>query len=109
MLTWLENDLAATDKQWIIAYWHHPPYSKGSHDSDLETWSIEMRTNVLPILEAHGVDLVLTGHSHSYERSYLLNGHYGSSTTLTSGMVLDAGDGPRTETAPRNQCHGHTQ
>src|SRR5439155_1726633 len=30
---------------------------------------------------------------HSYERSYLLNGHYGSSSTLTSAMILDKGDG----------------
>ena len=36
-----------------------------------------MRQNALPILEADGVDLVLTGHSHSYERSFLLDGHYG--------------------------------
>ena len=34
MLTWLALDLAATTQNWIIAYWHHPPYSKGSHDSD---------------------------------------------------------------------------
>ena len=41
-----------------------------------------MRQNVLPILERYGVDLVLTGHSHSYERSILLDGHYGLSSTL---------------------------
>jgi len=34
MLTWLENDLMNTAQDWIIAFWHHPPYSKGSHDSD---------------------------------------------------------------------------
>ena len=32
MLTWLRNDLESTSQQWIIAFWHHPPYSKGSHD-----------------------------------------------------------------------------
>ncbi len=78
MLEWLRLDLAATTKDWIIAYWHHPPYSKGSHDSDTETNLVDMRQNALPILEAGGVDLVLTGHSHSYERSYLLDGHYGT-------------------------------
>jgi hypothetical protein len=95
MLTWLEADLASTQQDWIVAYWHHPPYSKGSHDSDspLETPLLQMREWVLPVLEAHGVDLVLAGHSHSYERSRLLDGHYGLSTTLGSGMVLDAGDG----------------
>ena len=39
MLTWLEADLAATAQDWLIAYWHHPPYSKGSHDSDTESAS----------------------------------------------------------------------
>ncbi len=93
MMTWLEADLAATDREWVIAFWHHPPYSKGSHDSDTETQLIEMRENALPILEAGGVDLVLAGHSHSYERSYLLDGHYGLSGTLTADMKLDDGNG----------------
>jgi Big-like domain-containing protein len=39
------------------------------------------------------VDLVLTGHSHSYERSYLLDGHYGKSGTLTGSMIKDSGSG----------------
>jgi len=93
MLTWLANDLLQTTQDWVIAFWHHPPYSKGSHDSDFESNLIDMRQNALPILEAGGVDLVLTGHSHSYERSFLLDGHYGTSGTLTSAMILDGGDG----------------
>jgi hypothetical protein len=94
MLTWLQNDLASTLQDWIVAFWHHPPYSKGSHNSDAETQLIQMRQNALPILEAAGVDLVLTGHSHSYERSFLLDAHYGLSNTLsTPTMVLDGGDG----------------
>jgi hypothetical protein len=52
-----------------------------------------MRQNLLPILEAGGVDLVLCGHSHCYERSYLLDGHYGLSGTLTPAMKKNAGDG----------------
>lgn len=53
-----------------------------------------MRENALPILEAHDVDLVLSGHSHSYERSFLLAGHYGTSSTLDAEtMILDGGDG----------------
>lgn len=95
MLVWLENDLQATEQDWIVVFFHHPPYSKGSHDSDREPRLIQMRENVLPILEAQGVDLVLSGHSHSYERSYLLNGHYGHSSKLLPSMILDAGDGQR--------------
>jgi hypothetical protein len=93
MATWLANDLAATTENWLIAYWHHPPYSKGSHDSDTESQLAEMRTNFLPILEDYGVDLVLTGHSHSYERSFLLDGHYGTSGTLAPSMIKDGGSG----------------
>jgi hypothetical protein len=93
MLTWLRNDLESTSQEWIIAFWHHPPYSKGSHNSDTEGRMIQMRENVLPILEAAGVDLVLTGHSHSYERSFLIDGHYGSSQTFSQEHLKDGGDG----------------
>ena len=93
MATWLQSDLASTTAMWIVCYFHHPPYTKGSHNSDTETELIEMRQNILPILEAGGVDLVLGGHSHCYERSFLLDGHYGLSTTLTSVMKKNAGDG----------------
>jgi hypothetical protein len=47
----------------------------------------------LPILESAGVDLVLSGHSHSYERSFLIDGHYGSSTTFTASMKKNGGSG----------------
>jgi hypothetical protein len=93
MATWLRADLASTTATWIIAFFHHPPYTKGSHDSDTEAELIAMRQNILPILEAGGVDLVLCGHSHSYERSYLLDGHYGLSGTLTPAMKKNAGNG----------------
>jgi hypothetical protein len=93
MLTWAAADIAATTQEWIIAFWHHPPYSKGSHNSDTETQLIDMRQNALPILEAAGVDLVLSGHSHSYERSFLLEGHYGTSDTLAEAMKIDDGNG----------------
>lgn len=99
MANWLRADLAANRRDWTIAFFHHPPYSRGSHNSDGETspesaLSIrETRQNLLPILEEGGVDLVLTAHSHSYERSMLLDGHYGLSSTLTDSMKKNAGDG----------------
>jgi hypothetical protein len=93
MAGWLRKDLAANRRDWTIAFWHHPPYSKGFHDSDLEDAMIEMRQVFVPILEEGGADLVLCGHSHAYERSFLLNGHYGKSDTLLPKMLLDSGDG----------------
>ena len=85
MYNWALSDIQNTTQEWIIAYWHHPPYTKGSHDSDTESQLVDMRQNFLPMLENNGVDLILSGHSHSYERSYFLNGHYGISDTFISG------------------------
>src|SRR5262249_27713364 len=97
MLRWLKADLTANTQTWAVAYWHHPPYSKGSHDTDDDrdgdARSREMRENVLPVLEEGGVDLVLCGHSHTYERTALLDGHYRRSTNFSRAFVLDAGEG----------------
>jgi myo-inositol-hexaphosphate 3-phosphohydrolase len=97
MMRWLKEDLAATTQEWIVAFFHHPPYSKGSHDSDNRADSQgrlhDMREVFMPVLEDWGVDLVLTGHSHSYERSHLIAGHYGQSETLRPEMIRDRGDG----------------
>jgi hypothetical protein len=98
MLVWADADLAATTQPWIIAYWHQAPYTKGTHDSDGKIDSggrpTEIREFVLPLLERRGVDLVLTGHSHVYERSSLIDGHYGFSQSFDSEThVRDASDG----------------
>jgi PKD repeat protein len=94
MMQWLQADLATNSQPWVIAFWHHPPYTKGSHNSDTESGLAEMRMNALPLLEAWGVDLVMTGHSHTYERSYLIDGHYGNSGTWnTATHALDPGNG----------------
>jgi hypothetical protein len=94
MSTWLTSDLQATTAEWIVAMWHRPPYTKGLlHDSDVETNEVVMRASIVPILEQYGVDLVLGGHSHSYERSYFIDGHYGLSTTFTTANLKDPGDG----------------
>lgn len=94
MATWLTNDLNANTQRWTVVYFHHPPYSKGSHDSDTGTELIQMRTNIVPILENKKVDLVLSGHSHSYERSMMLKGHFGVESTFNSAtMAVNAGSG----------------
>jgi hypothetical protein len=98
MVRWLIDDLAAATADWIVVFFHHPAYTRGNHNSDNETELIEIRQNILPILEANGVDLVLCGHSHALERSYLLHGHYGSSGTITDAMKVNGGDGRETGT-----------
>ena len=93
MANWLISDLQNNTKDWLVVFFHHPPYSKGSHNSDTESNLIEMRQNFGPILENYGTDLVLSGHSHSYERSRFIDGHYGLSTTFSSAMVVQTGGG----------------
>jgi len=97
MLKWLKADLAANHQDWTVAYWHHPPYSKGSHDTDSDKDSDgrmhDMRVFALPILEDGGVDLILCGHSHVYERSFLVDGHYDKSMTYDDRMIKDSRDG----------------
>jgi len=93
MMTWLQADLADTTAEWIIAFFHHPPYSRGSHNSDTSVELVDMRENAVPLLEEGGVDLVMAGHSHSYERSFLLDGHYETAATFTAAMKKDAGSG----------------
>ena len=94
MANWLTSDLQNTTKDWNVVFFHHPPYTKGSHDSDTESNLIEMRQNFGPIFENYGVDLVLCGHSHSYERSKFIDGHYGLSSTFSDAtMVVQAGSG----------------
>lgn len=92
MAQWLRADLEQANSKWLVAFWHHPPYTMGSHNSDRETQLIEMRENFMPILEAGGVDITLTGHSHIYERSMLLDGAYDTPTT-PHGVIFDDGDG----------------
>jgi len=80
---WIKKDLAANkNKGWVIAFWHHPPYTMGSHNSDEEEELVKIRENFIQIIEHAGVDVVLNGHSHGYERSRLMKGHYGMENTF---------------------------
>ena len=83
-VSWIKKDLAANDKLWTVAYWHHPPFTMTSHNSDLELDLISMRQNFVQILERYGVDFIFCGHSHAYERSKLMKGHYGLESEFDS-------------------------
>jgi hypothetical protein len=106
MLQWLEADLQSTSQDWIIAYWHHSPYARGGMDSDVEYHGTEMRENALPLLEAYGVDLVLSGHDPSYQRSVLVDGHYGLASSFTPEMAVNAGDGRQGGDGPYHKPSG---
>ncbi len=90
---WLKKDLAANKLLWTIVYFHHPPYTKGSHDSDSEDELVKIRENLLKIIERFNVDFVLSGHSHVYERTHPLRGHYGFANTFdTKKHVVEQKD-----------------
>ena len=95
MVTWLKEDLANNSKQWLIVAFHHPPYSKGTHNSDdygdSDGRMVKVRQNILPILESAAADLVLSGHSHMYERSHLMDCHYGDSTEFSDDNIISRG------------------
>jgi 3',5'-cyclic AMP phosphodiesterase CpdA len=63
-LQWLDKELAASGSDWKIAFFHHPLYSSGeTHGSaDLQRELLE------PVFLKHGVNVVLSGHEHFYER-----------------------------------------
>jgi hypothetical protein len=57
--TWLQAALAAAPEPWKLVYFHHPPYSSGSHGpTPALQWPFA----------AWGATAVLTGHDHDYER-----------------------------------------
>ena len=60
---WLDSLLTVNTKDWVIITTHLPFYSsKETRDNPI------LRKHFQPILEKHGVDMVLTGHDHSYGR-----------------------------------------
>jgi hypothetical protein len=61
---WLESDLATRNAKCTIAYWHQPYWTS---PSDEHTRTAEEKPWVQALYD-HGVELLLTGHQHFYER-----------------------------------------
>ena len=100
---WLKRDLTANKQPWTIVIFHHPPYSKGSHDSDTEVSMKMLRENLAPILERYGVDLVLNGHSHGYERTYRIKNLRGLAATFNKDVNVAQNSTGRYDSSP-NSC-----
>jgi hypothetical protein len=86
-IDWLESELAKDTSEWKIAFFHHPPYSSGGkHGSDTQ-----LRDVVEPIFVKYGVNVVLAGHEHFYERIKPQKGIYyfisGAGGKLRAGDV----------------------
>jgi predicted MPP superfamily phosphohydrolase len=86
---WLEDELAKDTSDWKICFFHHPPYSSAkAHGSDGQ-----LREVVEPIFLKYGVNVVLTGHDHVYERIKPQKGIYyfvsGAGGKLRSGDISE--------------------
>jgi len=80
MLTWLDQDLAASSKLWKFVYFHVPAYSNsGTHGGDAT-----IAAALEPIFMSRGVDIVFQGHNHFYTRTY----------PLVSGAPANTADEP---------------
>ncbi len=67
---WLENDLAATGKVWIVVFMHRPLFS-GMHATDpwvnpLDAVGQQNKAELHSLFRQYGVDLVFEGHEHFY-------------------------------------------
>jgi hypothetical protein len=63
---WLARELASQDETCTIAAWHHPLHTSGGYNGDEAT--IERAKPLWDAAAAGGVDIVLVGHDHIYER-----------------------------------------
>ena len=92
---WLDQRLSTGSYTWRVVAFHHPAYSCGSHGN-----TADVDAAWVPVLQNHQVDLVLSGHDHSYQRfhndatTYIVTGGGGASlsgvTACSSGATLDA-------------------
>ncbi|WP_409181441.1 purple acid phosphatase family protein [Amycolatopsis sp. VS8301801F10] len=91
-LAWLEKELAAArasrDVDWIVVAMHQVMIST----SDANGADLGLREKYGPLFDRYGVDLVLCGHEHDYERSLAVHGVVAESETLTPNPVSDATD-----------------
>lgn len=87
-IQWLKNDLDMNQQDWLIACMHRPFHSGGYHRTDIDEDAQIRRDDWLSILEDHGIDLVLQGHNHVYERSYMLDHLIGKTTTFSESNLI---------------------
>lgn len=111
-IEWLKRDLAANRQKWLIACMHQPFHSAGYHPTEDNLSAQKRRKDWLTLLEGHGVDLILQGHNHVYERSFLIDNVIGKASNVSTANLLDTtlgridGKGPYRKGG--NQAHKGT-
>jgi len=97
---WLRSELEALpDQACVVAYWHHPRFSSGFGGAN------QPHPETQPLfadLYEHGAELVLTGHSHNYERFAPLTADgIADSAGVRQFVVGTGGRGLHTNTGPQ--------
>lgn len=82
IMAWMDADLAATQQPWKIVAAHHPIKSYFGHNDT----GGGMAAEIVPILINRGVDLMLVGHSHNYQRTFPLTGYTNGSVTWNTDL-----------------------
>lgn len=90
---WLEEQLQDNPNRWTVVFFHHPIYSTAREKGEGQP---ELRERWRPLLEEHGVDLVLSGHDHSYGRGFTADERYGDNPDRLDGPVyVNSVSGPK--------------
>ena len=103
---WLDEQLGASDAKWKIVTMHHPIFSSGG-DRD----SPNKRAALLPVIQKHGVDIVLQGHDHTYARGVIGQTPervaYKSKGGKVSTMFVNSVSGPKQYNFRDNDWDGY--
>lgn len=75
---WLRGVLGDCPQPWKLVVLHHPPYTGGAYAP-----TARVQQALVPVFEEAGVDLVLSGHDHMYQRT----------RPIRAGRVVPAGEG----------------
>lgn len=77
-----------TDAKWRIVTLHQDIYGSGEHSNEPEI--VNLRYSLIPILENNNIDVVLTGHDHTYSRSFILKGGSKDESKIITEDEFDA-------------------
>jgi hypothetical protein len=103
---WVLEQLRSPRQRFTLAAFHHAPVTSGPHgrrldDGTFREWPLDqLRRFIMPLFEIYGVDLVLNGHDHLYERSQV----NGVTYVVTGGggaplYAIDSSENPHQQVA----------
>ncbi len=88
-INWMDAELTAQAGlvDWRVVFFHVPIWSSGSHGSNED--NTPRADLMLPVLESHGVDLVINGHDHHFERFHPSYGGHNAGARVVNPLPFD--------------------